>query len=255
MTSRHRVTAPDVDVVVVGAGFAGLYTVYRLRAEHYTVRVFDAAGDLGGTWYWNRYPGARVDIPSVDYMFSFDPDWRRDWQWSEKYATQPEILRYLNHVADKFDLRRDIQFRTRVTQARWDHRSLWRVRTDRDDDITCRFIVMATGCLSTPKEVDIDGVERFGGDVYFTSRWPHDRVDFTGNGWRSSGPAPQASSRFRPSPGRRGSLSCSSAPRTSRSPPTTVHSRRRSSHNWPRTRRHTATRRGSPEAACRWSAA
>ncbi len=181
MTSRHRVTAPDVDVVVVGAGFAGLYTVYRLRAEHYTVRVFDAAGDLGGTWYWNRYPGARVDIPSVDYMFSFDPDWRRDWQWSEKYATQPEILRYLNHVADKFDLRRDIQFRTRVTQARWDHpRSLWRVRTDRDDDITCRFIVMATGCLSTPKEVDIDGLERFGGDVYFTSRWPHDRVDFTG---------------------------------------------------------------------------
>ena len=117
MTSRHRVTAPDVDVVVVGAGFAGLYTVYRLRAEHYTVRVFDAAGDLGGTWYWNRYPGARVDIPSVDYMFSFDPDWRRDWQWSEKYATQPEILRYLNHVADKFDLRRDIQFRTRVTAS------------------------------------------------------------------------------------------------------------------------------------------
>ena len=110
MASRHRATAPDVDVVVVGAGFAGLYTIYRLRSLGFTVRAFEAAGELGGTWYWNRYPGARVDVPSVDYMFSFDPDWRREWQWSEKYATQPEILRYLNHVADKFDLRRDIQF-------------------------------------------------------------------------------------------------------------------------------------------------
>ncbi|HKH51706.1 MAG TPA: alpha/beta hydrolase fold domain-containing protein [Mycobacterium sp.] len=114
-------------------------------------------------------------------MYSFDPDWHHDWKWSEKYATQPEILRYLNHVADKHDLRRHITFSTRVQQARWDDdASLWHVRTDRGDDITCRFFVMATGCLSMPKEAEIDGLERFGGDVYFTSRWPHDPVDFTG---------------------------------------------------------------------------
>ena len=132
MSSRHRAIAPDVDVVVVGAGFAGLYAIYRLRSLGFTVRAFEAAGELGGTWYWNRYPGARVDVPSVDYMFSFDPDWRRDWQWSEKYATQPEILRYLNHVADKFDLRRDIQFHTRVERAWWDEAgSLWHVPDQR----------------------------------------------------------------------------------------------------------------------------
>ncbi len=181
MTSRHRAIAPDVDVVVVGAGFAGLYAVYRLRNLGFSVRVFEAADELGGTWYWNRYPGARVDVPSVDYMFSFDPDWQRDWQWSEKYATQPEILRYLNHVADKFDLRRDIQFHTRVERAWWDETgSLWHVRTNGGEDVTCRFYVMATGCLSMPKEAEIDGLERFAGDVYFTSRWPHESVDFTG---------------------------------------------------------------------------
>ncbi|KKC05882.1 steroid monooxygenase [Mycobacterium nebraskense] len=171
---------PDVDVVVVGAGIAGLYLAYRLSRAGYRFRVFEAADDIGGTWYWNRYPGARVDVPSVDYMFSFDPDWRRDWQWSEKYATQPEILRYLNHVADKHDLRRHITFSTRVQQARWDDdASLWRVRTD-GGDVTSRFVVMATGCLSMPKPAEIDGLERFAGEVYFTNRWPHERVDFTG---------------------------------------------------------------------------
>ena len=120
---------PDVDVVVVGAGIAGLYLAYRLSRAGYRLRVFEAGDDIGGTWYWNRYPGARVDVPSVDYMYSFDPDWQRDWQWSEKYATQPEILRYLNHVADKHDLRRHITFSTRVQQARWvDDASLWHVQ-------------------------------------------------------------------------------------------------------------------------------
>lgn len=145
------------------------------------MRIFEAADDLGGTWYWNRYPGARVDIPSIDYMYSFDPEWRTGWQWSEKYATQPEILRYLNHVADKHDLRRHITFSTRVQQADWDDdASVWRVRTDRGDDVTARFLVMATGCLSIPKPPEIDGVERFAGEVYFTSRWPHEPVDFVG---------------------------------------------------------------------------
>lgn len=171
----------NVDVVVVGAGFAGLYAAYRLRLAGQSMRIFEAGDDLGGTWYWNRYPGARVDIPSVDYMFSFDADWSKDWQWSEKYATQPEILRYLNHVADKHDLRRDMQFGTRVTQAHWDDTlSGYRVRTDRGDEIGCHYLVMATGCLSVPKDLDIPGVENFTGELYFTSSWPHEPVDFTG---------------------------------------------------------------------------
>ncbi|WP_176357804.1 flavin-containing monooxygenase [Mycobacterium persicum] len=181
MADEQISTVSNVDVVVVGAGFAGLYAAYRLRLAGQSMRIFEAGDDLGGTWYWNRYPGARVDIPSVDYMFSFDADWSKDWQWSEKYATQPEILRYLNHVADKHDLRRDMQFRTRVTRAHWDDTlSGYRVRTDRGDEICCRYLVMATGCLSVPKDLDIPGVENFTGEVYFTSRWPHEPVDLTG---------------------------------------------------------------------------
>jgi len=178
-TARTDRSTPDVDVVVVGAGMAGLYLAHRLSRAGYRLRVFEAADDLGGTWYWNTYPGARVDIPSVDYMYSFDPDWQRDWQWSEKYATQPEILRYLNHVADKHDLRRHFTFSTRVQQARWDDdASLWKVRTDHGEEVTSRFVVMATGCLSMPKQAEVDGLERFAGEVYFTSRWPHEPIDF-----------------------------------------------------------------------------
>jgi cation diffusion facilitator CzcD-associated flavoprotein CzcO/acetyl esterase/lipase len=180
-SARTDRPTPDVDVVVVGAGIAGLYLAYRLSRVGYRLRVFEAGDDLGGTWYWNRYPGARVDVPSIDYMYSFDPNWQRDWQWSEKYATQPEILRYLNHIADKHDLRRHITFSTRVRQAGWDDgASLWRVRTDGGDDVSARFVVMATGCLSMPKQAEVDGLESFTGEVYFTSRWPHDPVDFTG---------------------------------------------------------------------------
>lgn len=170
-----------MDAVIVGAGFAGLGLLYRLRELGLTVRGYEAGDDVGGTWYWNRYPGARVDIPSVDYMFSFDSDWRSDWEWSEKYATQPEILRYLEHVADKFDLRRDIRFGARVSRAEWDDAtSTWRVRTDRGEEVTCRYLVMATGCLSMPKDPDVAGLDRFTGEVYLTGRWPHEPVDFTG---------------------------------------------------------------------------
>jgi len=180
-SARTDRPTPDVDVVVVGAGIAGLYLAYRLSRAGHRLRVFEEGDDLGGTWYWNRYPGARVDVPSIDYMYSFDPNWQRDWQWSEKYATQPEILRYLNHIADKHDLRRHITFSTRVRQAGWDDgASLWRVRTDGGDDVSARFVVMATGCLSMPKQAEVDGLESFTGEVYFTSRWPHDPVDFTG---------------------------------------------------------------------------
>jgi cation diffusion facilitator CzcD-associated flavoprotein CzcO/acetyl esterase/lipase len=171
----------DVDVAVVGAGFSGLYLLHRLRQHGYSARVFDAAGDVGGTWYWNRYPGARCDVPTTDYAFSFDPELEREWTWSEKYATQPEILAYLGHIADRYDLRRDIQFSTRVESAVWDESaSRWRVHTDHGEEISCRFYIMASGCLSLPKTVDIEGADRFRGEVYFTSMWPHEGVGFTG---------------------------------------------------------------------------
>ncbi|MCW8194568.1 alpha/beta hydrolase fold domain-containing protein [Proteobacteria bacterium 005FR1] len=171
----------DTDVVVVGAGFSGLYLLHRLRELGFSARVIEAAADVGGTWYWNRYPGARCDIPTTDYTFSFDPELEKAWTWSEKYATQPEILRYAQFIADRYDLRRDIAFETRVEAASWDENArLWRLRTDSGEVITCRFYVMASGCLSVPKAPDIEGADRFAGEVYFTSRWPHEGVDFTG---------------------------------------------------------------------------
>jgi len=173
--------ATDVDVVVVGAGFAGLYMLYRLRALGFSTKVIESADDVGGTWYWNRYPGARCDIESVDYSYSFDPQLETEWEWTERYATQPEILRYLGQVADRHDLRRDIQFSTKVEAARWDDEaSLWCVRTDRGDQIRCRFFVMASGCLSLPKTADIEGAARFAGESYYTFRWPQQGVDFWG---------------------------------------------------------------------------
>jgi cation diffusion facilitator CzcD-associated flavoprotein CzcO/acetyl esterase/lipase len=172
---------PDVDVVIAGAGFAGLYLVHRLRGLGFSLRVFEGADDIGGTWYWNRYPGARCDIQSVDYSFSFDPALESEWQWSEKYATQPEILAYLDFVARRYDLRRDITFSTRVDAAAWDDDAkLWRITTSDGATTTCRHYVMATGCLSQPKQLDIEGVERFRGEVYYTSSWPHEGVDFSG---------------------------------------------------------------------------
>ena len=188
-----EISEPDVDVVVVGAGVAGLYLLHRLRAMGVSARAFETGDDVGGTWYWNRYPGARCDVQSIDYSYSFDAELDAEWQWSERYATQPEILGYLQHVADKHDLRRDITFSTKVDGASWDDAtSRWTIRTVPADgattgtgganggDVTCRWYVMATGCLSAPKSPDVEGHERFGGNVYFTSRWPHDGVDFTG---------------------------------------------------------------------------
>jgi cation diffusion facilitator CzcD-associated flavoprotein CzcO/acetyl esterase/lipase len=172
---------PAVDAVIVGAGFAGLYLLHRLRGLGVSAKVLEAADDVGGTWYWNRYPGARCDIQSIDYSYSFDADLETEWQWSERYATQPEILRYLSHVADRYDLRRDIVFATRVEAAAWDEgTSTWRVHTGRGDEFRCRFYVMATGCLSLPKAPDIAGHDRFLGQSYFTARWPHAGVDFSG---------------------------------------------------------------------------
>ncbi len=172
---------PEVDVVVVGAGFSGLYLLHRLRELGFSTVVFDAAADVGGTWYWNRYPGARCDIPTTDYSYSFDPELEHDWTWSEKYATQPEILSYLGFVADRYDLRRDIVFSTRVESAVWDEPARrWRIRTGDGREVRCTFYVMASGCLSLPKAPEIAGHERFRGESYTTSRWPHEDVDFTG---------------------------------------------------------------------------
>ncbi len=171
----------EVDVVVVGAGMAGLYLLHRLRGLDISAVALEVADDVGGTWYWNRYPGARCDIQSLDYQFTFDPELEAEWEWTEKYATQPEILRYLQHVADRYDLRRDIRFETRVDRAVWDDgAAVWRIQTVGGDTIVCRHYVMATGTLSVPKEPEIEGADRFTGDVYLTGRWPHEGVDFSG---------------------------------------------------------------------------
>jgi cation diffusion facilitator CzcD-associated flavoprotein CzcO/acetyl esterase/lipase len=170
-----------VDVAVVGAGFAGLYLLHRLRKAGFSVLAMDEADDVGGTWYWNRYPGARCDIQTIDYSYSFDPELEQAWKWSEKYATQPEILRYLGFVADHYDLRRDIRFGTKVTAATWDDATeRWLLATTNGANVSCRYYIMATGCLSAPKPPEIDGVKDFRGEVYFTSRWSHHGVDLRG---------------------------------------------------------------------------
>ncbi len=173
--------AQRYDAIIVGAGFAGLYMLHSLRARGMRVRVIEAASGVGGTWYWNRYPGARCDVVSIDYSFSFSDDIQQRWTWTEKFAAQPEILRYIEFVADTLDLTRDIQFDTRVEAMAYDDQyGQWSVTTSANDHFTARFCIMATGCLSIPKDPDIAGLESFAGPVYFTSRWPHDEIDFAG---------------------------------------------------------------------------
>jgi cation diffusion facilitator CzcD-associated flavoprotein CzcO len=170
-----------VDAVIVGAGFAGMYMLHRLRCLGFSAVVCETADDVGGTWYWNRYPGARCDVESINYSYSFDADLEQEWEWSERYATQPEILRYANHVADRFDLRRDIRFSTRVTAATFDQSSQrWTVTTDRGGDVSAQHFIMAVGCLSTSKRPEIVGIDSFLGRSYHTGHWPHEGVDFTG---------------------------------------------------------------------------
>ena len=172
--------ATEVDALVVGAGFAGLYLLHRLRGLGFRTVVVDAADDVGGTWYWNRYPGARCDIESMEYSFSFDEDLQQEWHWNERYAAQPEILAYARHVADRFDLRRDIRFGTRVLGAEWDDTvDRWNVRTDAGD-YAAQFLVMATGTLSAVNTPDFPGLDSYTGATYHTARWPEAGVDFTG---------------------------------------------------------------------------
>lgn len=174
-------SATNVDAVIVGAGFSGLYQLHRFRQLGLSVRVFEAASGVGGTWWWNRYPGARCDVESLAYSYSFSPELEQEWTWSEKYATQPEILRYIEHVADRFDLRKDITFSTRVERTVYDRdRRRWTVTTASGEVVDARYLVMATGCLSVSKAPEIPGTERFRGPVYHTGHWPHEDVDFTG---------------------------------------------------------------------------
>ncbi len=170
-----------VDAIIVGAGFAGLYMLHRLRRMGLSARVFEAGSGVGGTWYWNRYPGARCDAESLVYSYSFDKELEQEWEWTERYATQAEILAYAEHVAERFDLMRDIELSTRVTGARFDDPSnTWEVTTDRGHPARARYCIMATGCLSTPQVPNIAGLETFAGPTYYASQWPHEPVDFTG---------------------------------------------------------------------------
>ena len=169
------------DVVVVGAGFSGLYMLHRLRALGMSVQVIERAHDVGGTWHWNRYPGARCDIESIDYCYSFDDALLREWRWTERYAAQPEILSYLEHVADRFDLRRDITFDTSVLSAVWDDlRNVWRVTCDDGDVLAATHLVMATGNLSSVKQPELPGLDQFQGEWFHTGRWPQRPVDLAG---------------------------------------------------------------------------
>jgi cyclohexanone monooxygenase len=169
------------DAIVVGAGVGGLYAIYRLRKLGLRVRAFEAGGGVGGTWYWNRYPGCRCDVESMEYSYSFSDELQQEWHWPERYGTQPEILRYINHVADRYDLRRDIEFDTRVKEASFDSKThLWTVKTDKGNTATARFCIMATGNLSTPRTPNYPGLESFKGKWYHTGLWPHDGVDFSG---------------------------------------------------------------------------
>ena len=171
----------DADVIVVGAGFAGMYAIYRFRQAGLKVKVLEAGSDVGGTWYWNRYPGARCDVPSIEYSFGFSPELEQQWNWPEVFSAQPDILSYADHIAERFDLRRDIQFNTRVSSVEYQEaQNLWHLSTEQGESFSAKFCVMATGCLSVPNKPDIAGEETFKGRTLHTGLWPKEDVDLTG---------------------------------------------------------------------------
>ncbi|WP_155922105.1 flavin-containing monooxygenase [Bacillus sp. EB01] len=174
-------TPTNLDAVIVGAGFSGLYMLYRLREAGFSTRVFEAGDNVGGTWYWNRYPGARCDVESIYYNYTFSDELLNEWKWSAKYAEQPEILRYINFVADKFDLHRDIQFKTRVNSAHYDEeQQRWNIQLEDGQSVTATFFITAVGCLSASNVPKIKGLENFKGEWYHTGHWPHKKVEFKG---------------------------------------------------------------------------
>jgi len=174
-------TKLDLDVAIVGAGFAGLFALHRVRSLGLKVRVFEAGHGIGGTWYWNRYPGARCDVESLEYSYQFSPELQQDWEWTERYASQPELLRYLNHVTDRFSLRPDIQLKTPIDSAYLDESTPhWVLNTATGDRITAQWLIMATGCLSRPYRPHLPGLDQFTGELYHTGEWPHEPVNFRG---------------------------------------------------------------------------
>lgn len=177
-TTGHSDGTPDFDVVIVGAGFAGLHMLYRMKKLGLRARVYEAADDVGGTWYWNRYPGARCDVPSFEYSYQFDPELQQEWTWTERYASQSEILDYFQHVCDRYELRENIQFNTRVNSAHYqDGTCLWQIETDKGEHVTGRYFIMATGCLSARTFPDTEGLSTFKGTMVHTGNWPHEGVD------------------------------------------------------------------------------
>jgi cyclohexanone monooxygenase len=171
----------DLDVIIIGAGVGGLYALYKLRKLGYRVRAYEAADGVGGTWYWNRYPGCRCDVESLEYSFSFDEDLQQEWEWPERYGGQPVILDYVNHVADRFDLRKDVQFNTRIKTAEFSNAdNLWTIKTDAGETVSAPYCIMATGNLSTPRKPNWPGFDDYKGRVEHTGLWPHEGVDFTG---------------------------------------------------------------------------
>ncbi|SVC13682.1 uncharacterized protein METZ01_LOCUS266536, partial [marine metagenome] len=180
MTHTQNEPKFDFDVLVVGAGIAGIYLLYRLRKSNFKVCVFEAGSNIGGTWYWNCYPGARCDVDSFYYSYQFDEKLEQDWDWTERYASQPEILSYLNYVVKRFNLRDGIKLNTKITAARYDEeQGAWEVEDETGKSTKATYCVMATGCLSAPNIPNIDGLGSFLGDIYHTSKWPHDLVNFS----------------------------------------------------------------------------
>ena len=179
MTSTQKQT--NLDAVVIGAGFSGLYMLYRLREAGFSTQVYEAAEDVGGVWHWNRYPGARCDSESIYYNYFFSEELYQEWTWSSRYPEQPEILRYLNFVADKFDLRKDIQFRSRILSAHYDEETnRWQIQLDNGDSVSAKYFITGVGCISTANIPNFKGLDQFKGDWYHTGHWPHEGVDFTG---------------------------------------------------------------------------
>ncbi|MDP2372789.1 NAD(P)/FAD-dependent oxidoreductase [Reyranella sp.] len=184
--ASHAPSAPssaggELDVAIVGGGLGGLYAIHRLRGMGLKVRAYEAGSGVGGTWFWNRYPGARCDVESLEYSYSFSDELQQEWKWPERYGNQPEILQYINHVADRFDLRRDVELNTRIVSALFDSKAgLWTLRTDKGEEVRARYCVMAAGNLSTPRVPDFTGIGQFKGKWYHSGLWPHEGVDFTG---------------------------------------------------------------------------
>lgn len=181
ITNEHQGETVHVDAVVIGAGFSGLYMLYRLREAGLSTRVYETGDGVGGTWYWNRYPGARCDSESICYNYTFSEELYKEWSWSSRFPEQPEILKYLNFVADKFDLRPGIQFSTRVTSASFDEETnRWNIQTDQGDQVSAKYFITGVGCISTANIPNIKGMDNFEGELYHTGHWPHEKVDFTG---------------------------------------------------------------------------